>query len=86
MSKAAYAFDETNTLVNYGMFDQSVIQTGLDVVGMLGDVPIGSITNLPVYAEVRFRYPLIIPLAAAVFSDDETYLYARWMTAEVNLK
>ena len=84
--KAQYAFDETNTKITYGLLNQDLFVSGMDLLGIVGDVPIGSIASLPVHTEVSFRYTLIIPLAAALFNNDDSQPYARLMTARVSLK
>lgn len=86
MRKAHYAFDESNTKIEYGLLDEDLFQSGLDLAGILGDVPVGSIASLPVHTEVSYRYTLIIPLAAALFNNDDSQPYARLMTAKVSLK
>jgi hypothetical protein len=48
---------------------------------------ITTITSLPVYAEVQFYFPLLVPWAGAFFEQSNSMASnpGRWMSAKVEL-
>lgn len=88
--KARYAFTEENTAIEFGFLDNdpNLAAMAVKALQQLGGVPSqpGSITNIPVFGEVTFRYPLLMPIAAAVFNEDDQNPYARFLNAKVKLE
>jgi hypothetical protein len=71
------------------MFEEALVTWELAKVMKDPARALATITSIPVYAEVSFRFPLLVPFAAGIFNDYDPNLPADepgiWLEARVKL-